>query len=56
MANKQLARINIDGVANLLLEFAEAQIEKKFTDEEFNGVIKFMTYLIEKWDGDNYVN
>ena len=54
--NKQLARINQDGITNLLLEFAEAQIETDFTTDEVNGVIKFMTYILKKWEGDNYVN
>lgn len=56
MKNKQLTKINIDGVANLLLEFAEAQTVKEFTEEEHHGVIKFMVYLIDKWESENYVN
>lgn len=54
--NKQLSKINMDAVANLLLEFAEAQTVKEFTEEEQRGVIKFMVYLIDKWESENYVN
>ena len=53
--NKQLSRINKDGFTNILLEFAEAQLEIDFTTDEVNGVIKFMSYLMNKWE-DNYVN
>ena len=53
--NKQLSKINMDGVANLLLEFAEAQTVKEFTKEEYRGVIKFMVYLIDKWEEETYV-
>lgn len=54
--NKQLSKINMDAVANLLLEFAEATTVKEFTEDEHRGVIKFMVYLIEKWEEEVYVN
>lgn len=56
MKNKQLSKINMDGIANLLLEFAKAQTVKEFTEEEQRGVIKFMVYLIDKWEEEVYVN
>ena len=49
MKNKHLNRINNNGIANLLSEFADAQLEREFTKEEFQGVIKFIVYLIEMW-------
>lgn len=54
--NKQLSKINMDGIANLLLEFAEAQTVKEFTEEEHHGVVKFMAYLIDKWEEETYVH
>ena len=55
MENKQLSKINMDGIANLLLEFAKATTIKEFTEEEQRGVIKFMVYLIDKWKEETYV-
>ena len=54
MKNKHLIRINNNGIANLLSEFADAQLEREFTKEEFNGVMKFIVYLIEKWGEEVY--
>ena len=54
MIRKNLAKINDNGIANLLSEFADAQLEREFTKEEFNGVIKFIVYLIEKWGEEVY--
>lgn len=56
MKNKQLSKINMDGIANLLLEFAKATTVKEFSEDEERGVIKFMVYLIDKWESENYVN
>ena len=55
LKNKKLAKINMDGITNLLLEFAKAQTIKEFTEEEQRGVIKFMVYLIGKWEEETYV-
>lgn len=54
MINKHLTRINSDGIANLLSEFADAQLEREFTKEEFNGVMKFIVYLIKRWGKEVY--
>lgn len=56
MANKYLDEINADGIADLLSEFAEAQVLEEFTEEEHKGVIKFIVHLIEKWGVDYYIN
>ena len=55
LKNKHLSKINMDGIANLLLEFAKAQTIKEFSEEEQRGVIKFMVYLIDKWEEETYV-
>lgn len=56
MKNNQLSKINMNDIANLLLEFAEATTIKEFTEDEERGVIKFMVYLIDKWEEVTYVN
>lgn len=56
MKNNHLQRANMDGIANLLLEFAKATTIKEFTEDEQRGVIKFMVYLIDKWEEETYVH
>lgn len=54
MNNKHLQQINIDGIANLLLHFSKAKTEEEFTEEESNGVNKFIAYLMDKWEESEY--
>ena len=56
MKNKALHKVNTEAIAVLLLEFAEAVTVKAFNEDEHRGVIKFLAYLIEKWDGETYDN
>lgn len=54
--NKQLQQINMDGITNLLLEYIKSTAVKDYTDEEERGIIKFIVYLIDKWEEETYVN
>ena len=56
MINKELAKANMDAISNLLIQFAEAQTVKEFNEQEERGVIKFLVYLIDKWEEEVYVN
>lgn len=50
--NKQLIQCNNDGITNLLLELAEVVTIKELSEDEERGAIKFIVYLMDKWNGN----
>lgn len=56
MANEHMRCINTDAIANLLVNFTEAQAIMEFTEDESQGVIKFIMYLIKEWEVKEYIN
>ena len=50
MTNKHMTCINTDAIVNLLIEFVGAQAIMEFSEDEFQGVMKFIVYLIKRWN------
>ena len=46
----------MDAITNLILQYIGAKNVKHFNEEEERGVIKFLVYLIDKWEEDTYVH
>ena len=54
--NKHLITANYNALTNIILEFAQFQLEEELKPSEIDGIMKFIKYLMLKWESDNYVN